>query len=716
MKVNTVYGSGGGYIVKPFLVIPSDWRSRISQDQENTYIKNIQKGMEASRQFYASHLYGHTFDYDPNVQVINSDLPSSNITESGCVVWALDQLNIPKYDPVDPEKITNLFFIVGSGNIASCAMTTSSDITDASTYNLRVAAINHQHLEMLGESDNRFAVGIISHELGHTFGLSNGGLANGHPCSIIDEDQCKKIPDLGVSIPYPPASECLNSVMGLDYCGSASNLSNLGFDNSDYNPEIRDIYKSPFINPDGSSAPVLVTPPAPVPGKITELTPNPIISGSELTIRGSGFGRDQGLVALGGYNPVSWTDTEIKVVPIIFDKSPVTTSLSVRTKIGEWIKSPQDLTIEPSLSSVLTTPTPFPTFAPFGTPAPTVTPSPLTTPVPTPFSATPSPFVTPTLSPTPSPAGSIASIKVSNYIDFRTNPPGDSGSSTQTFIVSTSQIPWVKSTLDPSSPVYILPIYSDGKTGDILRVPLANGQLYQIPNSPFIITAKVLKKIVKITVINGSQQTEIASNFTDPIDLNLQDGVNDNFHVIVNIYYNDGSSRSIPFNFIYQPNPTPSQCPIPVTPPFPRGSYAGQSTDCATIMWFDPSSGKTRNFRNGVELNPSTTNATAAPATPVPVNQCTGICISQGSCPVGTHEPNPPQVCSGGQQCCLQNTPAPATTPAPVVTTPVPTISPTTPEPASQCSGICISQGDCPVGTSQSFNQICSNGQKCCVQ
>ncbi len=80
-------------------------------------------------------------------------------------------------------------------------------------------------------------------------------------------------------------------------------------------------------------------------------------------------------------------------------------------------------------------------------------------------------------------------------------------------------------------------------------------------------TASPVKKTVtKITVINGPQVIDITSNPTQEVSLDLSksEAVNGAYQVRVQIDYSDGSSKFIPFNFIYQPdvnNPSPTSTP-----------------------------------------------------------------------------------------------------------------------------------------------------------
>lgn len=592
------------YIVEPFLVIPSDWRSKINADTETRYKQNILKGLEESRQLYSSKLGGHTFIYDSNIKVINASLPLGDITGYGCVVWVLDKLNIPKY-ALDSKKVTNIYFIVGSSNVASCAISEGKDLKDASTYDFRVAALNHNHLENLGDSDNgvvRHGVGVISHELGHAFGLSWNGFAFGHTCSIINKNDCRKdIPGLGTSVPYPPASDCMNSVMGIGYC--KVDLVNMGFANSEWNPEIRSLFKGPFINPNGESAPPLISVAPAIPGKITKISPNPVIDRSELVITGSGFGQNKGGIwaaavnndnKLGfGYNLTSWTDSEIKIVPFLFYNYDTKWLLSVSTESGERIELSNEIIVKlnPNITyAPINIPAPVPTYVPNATPIPSLTPTPTVVPSPNQtFSPTPIASVIPSPSPastanpvessTPLPPQTtppsisttptvtplqdvqVFQIRISNYNDFRDNIYGDEGSSTQIFSDKSTKILWKKSTLNPNNPIYIERVLGPDAS-EILEVFPANGVPFQ--QDGFTIEAKVVRKIVKIQI--GSR--ELSSDFTQVVPLSLHElggieGQSGTFPVPVTITYNDGSTKSLPFIFNYNPastqvSPTPT--------------------------------------------------------------------------------------------------------------------------------------------------------------
>lgn len=564
-------------IVEPFLIIPSNWEERISQDDIQRYKENILRGLEESRQFYSSKLGGHTFVYDSNVQVVKSNAIDEN--------QDLFTLGLKNNVIESPYGHINILFIVGYRNNNHANLGPGHN----------EALINHQTLESLGSSDNnaqRIASGIVSHELGHTFGLSYSGFANGHPCSIVSKPQCRSdILGLGTSIPYPPASDCRNSVMGLGYC--PTDFSNLGFANSEWNPEIQRLFKSRFINPNADSSPSLTTPAPAIPGKITQISPNPAVNENELVIKGSGFGTKEGFVMMRnadklqwGYDPISWKDSEIRIVPWLFSDYATEWQLSVQTELGEIIKYPEAIIVQPNRSV-----TPIATSMPNSSPFPSASSTPscqlnggecVASPdvcdqIGRPFvgtcsigiccqrtkSPTPEPSSSSLASPTPisTPIGIVTSIKVSNYNDFRLdNALGDNGNTTQIF---TNQllgpIIWKKSTLNSNSLIYITPINSDGTNGEISTVPLSDGQLFQVPNSPFIIQAKVIKEIVKIVV--GTQ--EYTSDFTQKIRLHLPgvEGQSNSFPVPIVITYSDGSSKQLYYNFNY--NPLNKSTPVP---------------------------------------------------------------------------------------------------------------------------------------------------------
>lgn len=236
------------YVVKPVLLIPIDWKDKISQSDIGQYKSNTQEALKVVQNWYSSKLNGHTFNID------RSDFK---------VVYSLKPLNF-KRQTIDSRNTADLFFEIDGGvliptedKVIQAIWLIGSEDLDA-TAGGRVV-INHSAIfEYTGEKGeflkNR-ALGILAHELGHTFGLK-------HPCTILTEDDCP--PD--APRPLPELNESLNSIMK----GPPTGFPNLGFNNSIHNPEVGKVYQSPFINPNHDNPPPGTIIPTPI------ITPTPI--------------------------------------------------------------------------------------------------------------------------------------------------------------------------------------------------------------------------------------------------------------------------------------------------------------------------------------------------------------------------------------------------------------------------------------------------------
>ncbi len=345
--------NAAGYFVKPILVIPADWKDKITSDIiENAYKPAILKGMTQAQQFYAAKLNGHTFNFLNNVSVIYS----SNRTNLEGICCATDVLRRLDVLPTPPNGEIDIAFVVGSADKNSAAYANDSAVPRTQD----IAAINHNALEALASDNTTLindGVDAIAHELGHTFGLTNAGWGGAHPCSISDPSQY--IPSIQQSskkgdIELPPATEWTGSVMGY---GSIPLFPNTSFDNSFWNPEIQRIYKSVFINPNGDTAP---NPSNPTPSLITGLSPSQVVLGSSFEINGSGFGNDKGSVILS--NPyisqddlptiqiTDWSAKNIKV-SVAPGSHPQTRqtewTVTVVTSSGQHIQAPNPIKIVP---------------------------------------------------------------------------------------------------------------------------------------------------------------------------------------------------------------------------------------------------------------------------------------------------------------------------------------------------------------------------------
>lgn len=334
--------------VKAYLVIPSDWKEKISPSTQERYKSSILRTLEEAKQFYSSKLNGHTFSYENDVPVFYSKGSTSGLKSIYCVADVAHRLGDA---PFPPSGKIYLLFIAGSSNYWPCANYYSS-------FSAR-AYFDHQMIEELGspiEKVHKYSLGVIMHELGHALGVP-------HPCSQSHKGECPPIFGLGTSIPYPPHSESEYSIVG----SGADHMDDLrvGFNNSVVNPEIYTLFKSPFINPSGDP------PPSPTPSvvmansQITQISPNPISVGQELIIKGSGFGAKMGIVQFKdpkigfspkfGYENKIWTDNEIRISLIEGPRVMTAYEVSVLTtsglEIGVYPQTTWIVTVNPKISS-----------------------------------------------------------------------------------------------------------------------------------------------------------------------------------------------------------------------------------------------------------------------------------------------------------------------------------------------------------------------------
>lgn len=362
---STVKAQAGDYKVKPYLIIPSNWKTRITPEKEAKYKENILNSLTAAQEYYRKKLSGLTFEYLRSVETINApnsypDDPSDNIAGH------LFNLGIKDFSAGAnsvPGNFIYIVYIVGSGNETSAA-TCSVPCYETPNGASNLALISHELLEKLGSdaeiypsspiTKKRFAQGVVAHELGHTFNLVFSGWAIAHPCSIISKGECNKQASSGT---YPPEYEYSKGLMGIGYqFFPESNLNNTIF-----NPEIQKIFQSPFIiNPNKNPAPtpeplktnVLVST-----AKIDSFGPNPIAPGSILTIKGSGLGKSS--VFTGGWKALenilgsgidlsleNWTDNEVTLRVKSSYEYPTKWLIYLAKPDGERVDLPEPLIIQ----------------------------------------------------------------------------------------------------------------------------------------------------------------------------------------------------------------------------------------------------------------------------------------------------------------------------------------------------------------------------------
>lgn len=622
---------GEDYLVQPILVIPDDWKSKVTQDKEDAYKNGIRNILTAVQSDYRNILQGPTFNFSEVETKRIGPLNTQNAAHM-CDILSKNGL-----DSVPPANSIPLNFIVGSGKTIDCALG-------------NIAGISHDILENSLHPDNSkdylWVRKTIAHELGHTFGLSWDGLANAHTCTILTPKQCKETAPEILRGEYPPSTECVSF---MSYCQNDSYP--MALDNTTANPEIKDLLQSSFITPK-----FLPPEPKPMPlvkkSNVYSISPSTIKLGSgvQLKIEGSGFGKydkdlyhivllsKSGLSTDGIFwKEEKWTDSKIivsleatgKVVP--YDTR---WQVLIKTQNGEVMPDTDLLLIPPAPAS---TPKPTETLGVFsisGISSDTVKlnrsfnilgsgfgaqPGGISFVDSSGFSQinrsqynwsdtnisviitealyktrtqlkltltkstgekidsqvifepdeisqsstlTPTPTVQPTESPTlqptsPSPSSSPPVESLTQNCNLRggvcfgttclvdNDPSGECDPATPLPSASSSPTSTPTSIITPTS----TPTSSQNPTPSPSQIPTP--------------TPAPVKKVTKISVINGLQVFDITSNPTQIVDLDLSksEAVNGIYQVRVQIDYSDGSSKFIPFNFIYQPNantPTPS--------------------------------------------------------------------------------------------------------------------------------------------------------------
>lgn len=245
-RTNFLPKAGGGivenaYAVEAVILIPSDWREKISEEQLNNYKKNAYETLTYVRNWYSDKLNGYTFTLrNSSIDVIYAQRPLEYEKQTidprtmYDLFQKVDGFNEVKVD----DKTVEVVWLIGTG---------TEDVTAvASTF---YVIMNENSLSSFDEEKNKNeSLGTLAHELGHTFGLVSAGWAKVHPCAELLEDDC--LP--GAPRPLPKFEDMKNDVMSN---GGVYQFPNTGFSNSIHNPEIWKLFQSPFINPNHDSIP-----------------------------------------------------------------------------------------------------------------------------------------------------------------------------------------------------------------------------------------------------------------------------------------------------------------------------------------------------------------------------------------------------------------------------------------------------------------------------
>ncbi len=277
------------YSVKSYILIPADWKDKVSSQELDRYKKLISEAMVDVQSFYREKLNGHTFNIDSDIPIVTSDKNAGNDSVTGSTqpsnpsdtsrgaTFVEDTFNNVGGDSLIPLKNgeVQVVFVLGSAYSRSSAfgykdkesgraMISHLDILFLDTRNELPNPItttrdrtDHRNVHY----DQNYALGTIAHELGHAFGLEQGtekygGWGRAHPCTVDYPNECRS----NTPLPLPTTEESANSIMSyngenvLATNGLHSTLFK-GFLNTTYNPEVITLYDSPFLNPNHDKAP-----------------------------------------------------------------------------------------------------------------------------------------------------------------------------------------------------------------------------------------------------------------------------------------------------------------------------------------------------------------------------------------------------------------------------------------------------------------------------
>lgn len=271
--------------VNPVILIPANYVSGWTQNRIDNASNEIIAALTEAQKFYLQQLDNRrTFTINTNIKVIRSsesyDMNDPSTYKFGKppkvvedMWYALDDGQYP-----DKEKTVYAYFIIGAKNLTQVGgirknysgllLMNESDIDN--------------FLKPYGDKNRNTSVGILTHELGHAFGLEDSAFANPHVCSVISQDNCLQGP------PYPPASEWVKGMMGV----GAFIFPNESINSTLHNPEKCKLWQNPLINPVGGTCPFSQPNTA---GSSTDLgyvafNPNEAGQNDIFTIQGLGFG------------------------------------------------------------------------------------------------------------------------------------------------------------------------------------------------------------------------------------------------------------------------------------------------------------------------------------------------------------------------------------------------------------------------------------------
>lgn len=305
--------------VKPAIYIPADWNKEEVKTKIPEYKEEILKALKVLQKWYAQRLNGKTFRINEEVDVVFSNEIGEN--KPNLVEDAFYSTGGDKILPFNSSYV-RVVFVVGRNGIA--------------TGGPGFAFLSYSDLLLLAENQIKDSMlGLIGHELGHSFGLVFAGWAMAHPCTVSTENECKK----GAPPDLPSSEESREAIMGIGW----PSFPNVKFNNSTFNPEVWKIYQSPFINSQNDPAPPPLTSVKLIPKvKIERVNPPAVGRGEVLEIYGTNFGSTRGVLGSVIFMNVSygsgfiqndneileWTDGLIRV---IVPENALTGELGVKT-------------------------------------------------------------------------------------------------------------------------------------------------------------------------------------------------------------------------------------------------------------------------------------------------------------------------------------------------------------------------------------------------